>query len=216
MVQQPETKLQSPPMRLVSSSLRAFWAFLNSGLFIAILSSIAVAVLTQCYAASQSRDAELSTRRTELSQLIVELDLRVARLGVISKQASQPKDFTVAQLSDIGHRAKAIVAGDSQTVTSDPAFHNFHMVTLLSRAETAAGLSLTNKQYLLSFTDYTDMVALHNSTMLYERLYPLVSYLEKHLASGDLPAVSSDPEKQAYQSDIYAAYNNIYAAKYPD
>ena len=182
---------------------RVIWAALNSAVFIAVLGALVLAALTNWYAIRQADDSDRQARRAELTKLIVELDLRVARLKVASDQASAAAKGLSQALATAGSRGIAIVDGDPRTVTSNPEFRNEHLVSLLSRAEFVAGLKPADKEDLLTFTDLDHCSAARQLGYVYARVHPLEYFLQKSLSEGSLPqALGSD--ETAFQSEVYA------------
>jgi hypothetical protein len=133
----------------------------------------------------------------------VELDLRNARLKVIRDKWDDRKDLSADQLRNVGARAVAIVDGNENTVTSTAEFKNEHIVSVLSRAEAEAGLPLTDKAYLLTFTDLVDCAAAAQVKYVSGRLDPLIFYLKKGVAEGELPVPERKVDPTSYASTVY-------------
>jgi hypothetical protein len=184
--------------------LRRLWTALNSALLITLISAVTAALLTHWFSDREAENSDLAARRAELSRDLVELELRTARLNVIQAQGGDRRAFTPADLARIGARAKAIVSADAKTVTSDPSFKDIHLVTVLGRAETAAGLNLSDKSFLLDFTDRTDDAALALTPYILCRTNQLVFYLKEHFQSGDFPLSVSDRKQRDYDSSVYS------------
>jgi hypothetical protein len=193
----PET--QTPRQRF----LGRLWTGLNSAVLITLISAVTAALLTHWFSDREAENTDMATRRAELSQDLVELELRTARLNVIQAQGGDRRAFTPADLARIGARAKAIVSADAKTVTSDPSFKDIHLVTVLGRAETAAGLDLSDKSFLLDFTDRTDDAALALTPYILCRTNQLVFYLKEHFQSGDLPLSVANRKQRDYDSSVY-------------
>ena len=179
------------------------WAVINSALFIAVMASAVLAALTNWYALRQSSDSDRQLRRAELVKLLVELDLRIARLKIAADQTTINVAPAAEVLKTVGNRSIAIVDGDLLTVTSNPAFRNEHLVSLLSRAEFDAGVALTDKNYLITFTDLNKCAAARQVKYVYGRLKPLVFFLESRLADGSIPQTLGSRDN-LYQSEVYS------------
>lgn len=177
------------------------WSGLNSSFFLAILGAVVLAALTNWYAVRQAADSDRQTRRAELAKLIVELDLRVARLNIALNQVVAAHR-SAAILNTTGKRAIAIVDGNPLTVTSNPEFRNEHLVSLLSRAEFAAGVPLSDKSDFVAFSDLPQCTAARQLKFVYDRVQPLVHSLETHFADGSLPATGSGQD--IYEAAVYA------------
>ena len=188
--------------------LRRVWTFFNSALFITLFSALIAALLSHAFSDRQAESEDLAARRAELSRDLVELDLRTARLNVIQAQWGDRAAFTPAEISRIGERAKAIVSAAGQTVTSDPSFRNVHLVTLLGRAETAAGVDLSDKGFLLDFTDRTDDAAVALTPYVLCRTNQLTFYLKAHFQAGEFPLKVADRKQRKYDSSVYVLVNS--------
>jgi hypothetical protein len=167
---------------------------INSPIVITLISSVVVLLLTRSYEASQARSADLAKRRSDLERLVVELELRKDRLQIVCRQAADKKLFSTLEQANIGHRAKAIVAGGSNTVTSDPAYQNFHLATLLSQAEVTAGLQLTQRPELMEFTDRTDDSALASTARIFGQIKGPIRTIEQALNAGQIPIPQTEDE----------------------
>ncbi len=202
---------ETPPVKKPSHRvwLHGLWKGLNSAVFIASISGIAVALLTQWFAEQQAESEDMAARRTELSRDLVELELRTARLQVIQLQAADKTALTTDVRTRLGERAKAIVAGDARTVTSDPTYKDIHLLTLLGRAETAAGVKLSDKNYLPDFTDRDGADAVARTSYVLCRSYRLVLYLKGHFESGDFPLQVADADGRQYYSTVYAQLDSL-------
>lgn len=188
--------------------LGRLWTFLNSALFITLISALTAALLSHGFADRQAESEDMAARRAELSRDLVELDLRTARLNVIQAQWGDRAALNAAELSRIGERAKAIVSVEGQTVMSDPSFRNVHLVTLLGRAETAAGVDFSDKGFLLDFTDRTDDAAVALTPYIMCRTNQLTFYLKAHFQAGDFPLKVSDRKGRKYDSSVYTLINS--------
>lgn len=180
---------------------------------IAIVGAFVATMLTDRYSAQVANNTDLASRRAELEKLVVELDLRVKRLEVIRGQSADSQHLTAANLSNDGARAIAIVAGNSDTVTSTSEFKNEHVASILSRAESDAGVDLTDKAYLLYFTDLVNCSALEQTAYVVERLTPLVSYFEKYLIDREIPVPRGVQGASNVQNETYAAVDASSANK---
>ena len=197
----PQLPPQPPPRSggPLATAVGQAWKVLNSGIAIAVVSGVAVLLLTKCYEASQARSADLTKRRMDLERLLVELELRKDRLWVVCEQ-SLPVNrtaYTPQQLTNDGKRAKAIVAGRSDTVTSDPAYQNFHLATLLSQAEMTAGLVPVQQKDLMEFTDLTDDGALNATPDIFDKIRDPIETLEWQLNSGQVPIAQTENQTRA-------------------
>jgi hypothetical protein len=197
----PQLPPQAPPRpggRLATAAGQA-WKVLNSGIAIAMVSGIAVLLLTKCYESNQARSADLAKRRTDLERLLVELELRKDRLWVVCEQSlpAYRKAYNPLQQANNGKRAKAIVAGRSDTVTSDPAYQNFHLATLLSQAEMTAGLVPAQQKDLMEFTDLTDDGALGAMPDIFDKIRDPIETLELQLNSGQIPISQTENQARA-------------------
>ncbi len=188
--------------------LRQVWTFFNSSLFITLFSALVAALIAHAFADRQAQIEDMAARHAELSRDLVELQLRAARLNVIQAQGADRSGFSAEELGRIGARAKAIVSADARTVTTDPSFKDIHLVTLLGRAETAAGLQLSNKGFLLDFTDRTDADALALTPYILCRTRILLTFLAEHFQSGDFPLRAADLKARAYDSSVYTLINS--------
>jgi hypothetical protein len=195
----------------LATTFGSLWKVLNSAIVIAVVSSIAVLFLTKWYEASQARSADLATRRADLERLLVELELRKDRLWVVCEQSLPKfrKTFTAQQQANNGERAMAIVSGRSDTVTSDPAYQNFHLATLLSQAELTAGLAppqqaqpdprthQTPQQELMGFTDLTDQEALDRMPAVFDWIRDRIETLQTQLNLGQIPIPPTEHQARA-------------------
>jgi hypothetical protein len=204
------TSSETPPTDITPRGkfLAATWKGLNSALLITLISALTAALLTHWFADRQADSADMAARRAELSRDLVELELRTARLNVIAAQGADRKAFTTAEMTRIGERAKAIVSADSQTVTSDPSFKDVHLVTVLGRAETAAGVDLSDKGFLLDFTDRDPGAAVALTPNILCRTNLLVSYLKSHFQSGAFPLPLGDTKGRSYESSVYGLFDS--------
>jgi hypothetical protein len=188
--------------------LAQLWTGLNSALLITLISAVTAALLTHWFADREAENTDMAARRAELSRDLVEIQLRMARLIVIEGQGADRKAFMSAAMTRIGKRAVAIVSADAATVTSDPSFKNVHLVTVLGRAETAAGLNLSDKSYLLNFTDRDPAAAVALTPNVVCRLNELVFYLTKRFQSGEFPLRIADKTSRANDSATYTLLNS--------
>jgi hypothetical protein len=189
------------------------WTGLNSNFAIAVIGSSVAAILTASYADQTASSADLATRRAELTKLVVELDLRLNRLRIVGDQWNDRAHLPAAGLNNDGARAVAIVGGSNGTVTSATEFQNEHIASIISRAETDAGVQLTDKQYLFTFTDLENCAALSQTNYLLARIAPLVSFMKQTLASRDIPIPGAAAGPDNYQYKVYAATANLSQTK---
>lgn len=187
----------------------AFWKFLNSTIFIALLGAVAANLLTDHYATIHAEASDHAARRAQLSELVVELKLRLARLKVIREQWDGRAKLSDAELRNDGARAIAIVEGNEHTVTSNPEFRNEHMVSVLSRAEFAAGLDPSDKDFLLTFTDLFDCGAAAQVGYTHARLLYLVSFLDAALRDGNLPFHSARTAADTREAQVYNSVGDL-------
>ncbi len=201
------------PTAPLAAAAGSLWKALNSAFVIAVVSSVAVLLLSKCYEASQSRSTDLVKRRSDLERLMVELELRKDRLWVVCNQGLVGlQQYDKQQLADIGQRAKAIVGGRSNTVTSDPAYQNFHLATLLNQAEMTAGLSPTQQPILMSFTDLTDEGALSATREVFDEIRDPIETLELELNNGEIPISQTEHQTRNTAATVASSLDPIAAA----
>jgi hypothetical protein len=193
------------PRRRSWTFLHWVWRAANSALFISVMGSLLLAGLTDIYSTRQADSADLAVRRADLSKLVVELNLRLARLHLAAAQLQAKPPPPADALERDGARTIAIVDGDQATVTSDPAFREEHLVSVLSRAELDAGVALTDKAYLLTFTDLVNCAALEQTPYVVARIQPLAYFLQTRLATGEIPISASRLGSKTYTAQVYAA-----------
>jgi hypothetical protein len=180
------------------------WRTINSNFAIAVVGAVTAAVLANQYAVHQADMAQLAARRADLNEVMVELDMRAARLQIVSDQSNDRKNTPLALLEHDGARAMAIVKGDADTVTSLSEFKGDHLTALLSRAEFDAGLGQTDKSYLLTYTDLTDCAALQQTKFILQQIQPLIYYLKTRFQDGELPVLPSSGLKTNDPVTFYA------------
>jgi hypothetical protein len=198
---------QSAPTlrRWLSAWSGRIWAFFNSGFAIAVIGAGVAAILTALYTDRTANEADLASRRAELAKLVVELDLRLSRLRIVADQWNDRAHLPSLGLNNDGGRAVAIVGGSNGTITSETEFQNEHIASIISQAETDAGLPLTDKQYLFTFTDLENCAALAQTGYVLARIAPLVGYLKQAFVSRDIPIPGAAAGPDDYQYKVYAA-----------
>jgi hypothetical protein len=202
------TLLKSEPLKARQTNWdriwKGVWSLLNSTITVAIVGGVLAAALTHWYSRLEASAADLASRRNELRKIVVELDYRLMRLKLVGEQwdarAQLPKDV----LTRAGERAIAIISGDNDTSTTAAEFKGSSVISLLSSAESDAGVPWTDKDFVLTYSDLINCAAATQANYVYMRLSPELEYLKQELAGGRLPIALNDRASGDYEAALYS------------